>query len=96
MSERMTCIYLPGHMGAGIAGHGRKTVKEMLAMVRSYARHHKAEAEAVLSASDDDFRVTTYVGVHVQRNEEVIQVGATEATKVGTPAAPLSPAVKSP
>lgn len=74
MGARMTDIVLRGS-GAGLADWGRKTPDEMIEQIRAYARRQKAEAEAVLSASDEDFRVTTYTGVHVQRNREVLQEG---------------------
>jgi hypothetical protein len=76
MSERMTSITLPGRpTGAGLADWGRRAVPEMIAQIRAKAAHDKAEAEAILAASDEDFRVDTYTGVHVQRNREVLQPG---------------------
>lgn len=77
MSERMTGIELRGNKaaGPGLAEWGRKTPTEMIERYRQYARHQLAEAQAILSATDDDFRVETYTGVHVQRNREVLQEG---------------------
>mgnify|MGYP006350049633 CR=1 FL=1 len=77
MSERMTRIELRGNKaaGPGLAEWGRKTPAEMIERYRQYARHQLAEAEAVLAATDEEFRVETYTGVHVQRNREVIQDG---------------------
>lgn len=75
MSERMTGIHLPGLFGAGFADYGRKTVPEMIAQLRAKAEQEKRDAEAILAAADDDFRVTTYVGHLVQRNREVLQPG---------------------
>lgn len=75
MSERMTAIFLPGEYGSGLADRGRKTVPEMIATLRAYAAQQKAAYEAILAASDDDFRVETYVGVHVQRERVIWQKG---------------------
>lgn len=71
----MTGITLPGHSGSGFQDYGRKTVPEMIAALRRIAEHQKAEAEAILAASDDDFRVSTYIGSLVERNREVMQEG---------------------
>lgn len=75
MSDRMTDIALPGMWGAGWAEYGRKTVPEMVAEIRRFAADQKAAAEAILAASDDDFRVVTYVGVHARRKSEILQEG---------------------
>lgn len=76
MSERMTSITLPGlNSGHGIADWGRKTPEEMVERLRSYAERQKAAAERILAAAPSDFRVETYVGVHVQRQKEVLQEG---------------------
>ena len=75
MSERMTAIDLPGVWDSGVADYGLKTVPEMLALLRSRAKHMKETAEAILTAKDTDFTVQTYVGAHVQRNRKVLQVG---------------------
>lgn len=61
--------------GQAGAEWGRKTPAEMIERYRQYARHQLAEAQAVLAATDEDFRVETYTGVHVQRNREVLQEG---------------------
>ena len=75
MSERMTAINLPGTWGAGIADHGRKTVPEMLVLVREYAESMRVTADAILSATDADFRVESYVGPYARRNLEILQQG---------------------
>lgn len=79
MGERMTGIELRGNKaaGPGLAEWGRKTPAEMIELYRRYAAHQLAEAQAVLAASDEDFRVETYTGVHVHRNREVLQEGRT-------------------
>jgi hypothetical protein len=72
----MMTICLPGVFGSGIADWGKKTVPEMIAMLRKYAEHEKGVAEAILAASDEQFLVETYIGVHVMRNKVVLQVSA--------------------
>ena len=75
MSDRLTSINLPGVFGSGLADWGRKTPAEMIAKLRAKATEDKAVADAVLAASDGDFHVQTYVGVHVERKKEVLQEG---------------------
>ena len=72
MAERMTSIRLPGSKHVGLADWGRKTREEMIRQIRAHAEYQKAVADTILSASDDDFLVETYTGVHVQRNREVV------------------------
>ena len=72
MAERMTLINLPGK-SVGIANYGRRDVAEMLSMIRRHAVQMKEEAEAILAARDEDFRIETYVGIHRRRNIEIIQ-----------------------
>lgn len=78
--SRMTGIELPGNKsaGPGLAEWGRKTPEEMIRRYRAYAAAQLAEAQAILSAPDEAFRVETYTGVHVQRNKEVLQEGTRE------------------
>lgn len=73
MSYQMTSINLPGRYGAGIADYGRKTVAEMIAMIRGHAELVKRDAEAILAAKDRDFHVCTYRGVYARRNLVVLQ-----------------------
>jgi hypothetical protein len=47
----------------------------MIKAYRELARQQKAEAEAVLNASDEDFRIETHTGVHAWRNVEILQEG---------------------
>lgn len=75
MSDRLTEIHLPGCDHSGIAEWGRRSKDEMLKQIRKHAETMKRQAEALLSAHDDDFTITTYLGVIVQRNREVIQKG---------------------
>jgi hypothetical protein len=74
MTERLTSIALRNL--PGVAEWGLKTVPEMIALIREHAARQKAEAEAVLAAPDADFRVETYLGVHVRRKLAVLQEGA--------------------
>jgi hypothetical protein len=64
MSEIMTDIGLPG--AGGIMEYGRKTRAEMVALFREKAAHDKADAERVLAAADDEFKVRVVRGIHVQ------------------------------
>jgi hypothetical protein len=76
MADRMTSIHLPGlASGSGLADWGRQDAATMIAQIRRYALQQKEWAEAILAAADEDFMVNTYVGVHVQRNREIIQKG---------------------
>ena len=75
MSERMTAIDLPGTWGGGIADYGRKTVPEMIALLRSHATANRTQAEAILAANDEDFRVQTYIGERVRRDRIILQEG---------------------
>ncbi|MCJ8053826.1 hypothetical protein GB928_018375 [Shinella curvata] len=72
MAERMTSIRLPGSKHVGLADWGRKSREEMIKMIRDHAADQRSMADAILAASDDDFLVETYTGVHVHRNREVI------------------------
>lgn len=76
MSDRMTSVHLNGlPMGAGYAEWGLREPKEMIGYLRQIARQQLLEAEKILAASDEDFRVETYVGVHVRRQLRVLQEG---------------------
>ncbi len=46
-------------------------------MIRAHAADQKSMADAILAASDDEFLVETYTGVHVHRNREVIHPAST-------------------
>ncbi len=81
MSDRFTSVHLPGIFGSGVADWGRRTVPEMIAQLRSKAEHDKAIAEAILSASDDQFHVETYVGVHRRRDRSVMQASTLKTAK---------------
>ncbi len=73
MSEILTRIRLPGKRHGGFMDRGRHTAAAMIATMRRHAEYQKAEAEAVLSASDTDFRVDVVRGSCVQRVIEVLQ-----------------------
>lgn len=72
MSDRLTSICLPGK-SVGVADYGLRTVPEMIAFIRARAVAMKAEAEAILNASDNSFRVDTYVGIHARRGLKILQ-----------------------
>jgi hypothetical protein len=73
MSDRMTSIRLPGTFGSGVADHGRRTVPEMIKIIRRKAEHDRIIANAILAAPDGEFLVETYEGIHVRRNKVVLQ-----------------------
>jgi hypothetical protein len=75
MADRLTGIDLPGVWGSGLADWGRKDPAEMIKMLRAKAADDKATAEKILAASDADFHIQTYVGVHRRRQVEVLQQG---------------------
>lgn len=76
MSERYTAIWLPSlGMGSGLALHDRISAEFCIKQLRDHAHLLKEQAEAILSARDEDFHVETYIGVHVRKKREVIQGG---------------------
>lgn len=76
MAERMTSIVLPGAREVNVLSDwDRKTVLEMVETLRAHARYQLAAAREVLAAQDCDFRVGTYLGVHLWSNVEVLQEG---------------------
>ncbi len=76
MSEIMTSVHLPSLSGGrGLADYGRRSIPEMVAYIRRHAAEMKEDAEAILAAGDEDFCVTTYRGILVQRDAKVLQQG---------------------
>lgn len=71
----MTSISLLSVQGSGIQDYGRKTPAEMISQLRSWAEHNKKIADAILSASDSDFHVETYLGPWARKGREVLQLG---------------------
>lgn len=71
----MTAIYLPGANGAGYADYGRQSVPDMILLIRNHAIVMRQQADAILAAKDADFRVESYLGVHVQRDRVILQEG---------------------
>jgi hypothetical protein len=71
VSERMTDISA-GDGTPGYMDYGRKSRAEMIAAYRRVYEHQRAEAERALAVPDDELVVTTFLGVHVQRNREVV------------------------
>lgn len=76
MRDRMTSIYLSGHHASGLSLYGKKTVPEMVDALRKLATHQKAEAEAILAAAPDDFRVETFLGIYARAGLKVLQKGS--------------------
>lgn len=65
MTNILTRAHIPG--SAGFQNWGRLTRAEIIKQTRDFARHCKAEAEAILDAPDDAFDVAVVRGVHVQK-----------------------------
>ena len=76
-SERMTSINLPGTGSwcGGFADWGIIPPAQMIKEHRARAVALKRDAEAVIAAADDDFKIATYRGVYVKRDYKVIQAG---------------------
>lgn len=83
MSDRMTSITLPFSGITGIAEWGRKTPDVMIGILRDYAKCQLKEAQEILAASDNDFKIETYLGAYVRKNREVLQIGRAAAGKDG-------------
>lgn len=73
-SRQLTAIELPG-IDRGFADWGSFDPDEMIATYREQARQKLAEAQAVLDASDEDFRVITYVGPVAMNGLKVLRPG---------------------
>lgn len=70
MSELYTIASLKHR--SGLAERGRLTRQESIQNLRGMALSQKADAEAILNASDEDFYVRVVRGVCVQRMVEVL------------------------
>lgn len=75
MSDRYTTITLGAN---GFSLHGRTDVSTAISAIRRAASADLANAQAVLNASDDDFRIYTHTGIHRVRNIEVLQEGKSD------------------
>lgn len=75
MSEIMTTIDLPGIRDSGYAEYGRKTVQEMIKIVRNRAVYQQQVAAAILAAPNEAFHIETHRGVHVWRDRKILQTG---------------------
>lgn len=62
--------------------HGRQSVEDMVRIYRTNAQRDLDRAQAVLAASDADFRVEYVEGVTINRNLETLQEGR-PSRKVG-------------
>lgn len=79
-SERMTSIRLPGldNWIGGSAEYGLVSKEAMIAAHRLRAEKARRDAQAILDASDEDFLIATYRGIHARRDYRVIQRGKQE------------------
>lgn len=80
MSERWTTITLPGSPYPGLRDSGGLDAPAMIALAREYAAAGLASAQAVLAASDEDFRIVT----ERNRSRTVVQEGREVARKPRT------------
>ena len=84
MGERMTDIHLPkASISVGYVDWGELDAPTMIKEFRAYAAHLRAQAEAVEQAADHEFQISTYVGVHVQRNRRTVQQSSRLPTHPG-------------
>lgn len=75
MSEHRTTIRL-GESG-GFCDWGKKDRATMIKSFRNIAERQKAEAEAILSAADDDFEVYQHRGIYRERDIVVLAASTT-------------------
>jgi hypothetical protein len=75
MTEKLTEICLPGVKGSGLAEWGTCAVPEMIAAIRSQGLHWKKVSDAILAASDDDFKITVVRGSTIRSPVKVLQLG---------------------
>lgn len=74
MSSLLTRITLPKQkVWTGLLDWGCLTPEDMIRQARSYAAHLRAQADAIDSAADEDFRVVVVKGAHVQRHQRTLQ-----------------------
>lgn len=76
MSEKMTRINLPGlPQGDGYMDWGECPADAMILIMRRRAAHMREVADAIESASDDDFKIDIVRGSHVQHFVRNVQPG---------------------
>ena len=81
MLEKFTGISLPGTSDPGIAERGDVPISKMIQIIREDARRNKILAESILEASDEDFKIISYRGIHVMRDHKIIQSGRSNPRK---------------
>lgn len=75
MSEKMTVIELPGGLDNGLGEWGELTAEEMVSKYREHAERMKAQAEEVLAASPEEYRIRVVRGPIVQHLVRELQPG---------------------
>lgn len=76
MSRKLTEIMLPGAKpSVGLGEWDEQTAETMVAKLRAYAVHLRAQAEAVEAAADDDFKIHVISGSIARRHVRSIQPG---------------------
>lgn len=74
MSEKRTIVRLPGQkVWSGLGDWGEQTAPAMIAQVRAYASHLRAQADLIDAAADSEFQIDVARGVFVQNHVREIQ-----------------------
>jgi hypothetical protein len=77
MSEKMTLIRVPGQQsGLGLMLYGEETAEKAIADYRALGARHRAQAEIIENAADEDFQIDVVRGVHVQHHVRTVQQSA--------------------
>jgi hypothetical protein len=76
VSDKYTSIQLPGlPSGAGYMDHGEVEPAALIARYRTIWEKYLEQAQAILAAKDEDFKIHVVRGVHVQHLVKEIQKG---------------------
>lgn len=74
MSELLTRITLPSAaQSVGLMDWGELTTEEMIRQIRQRAEHLREEADAIMAAKNEDFRVDIVRGPHAQHHVRTLQ-----------------------
>jgi hypothetical protein len=78
MTDTLTRISVPRcrEPHPGILDWGQKTAPEMIAQVRAYADHMRAQVAAIDATADEDFQIEVVRGSVVQRHVRTVQQSA--------------------
>lgn len=74
MTEKLTRITLPGaSQGVSLMDWGELSAEEMIRQIRQRAEYLRAEADAIMAASDSDFQIDVIRGSIVQHHVKTLQ-----------------------